>query len=88
MIINIALWARPRAVRRLRERRTASYWNPFINGLFQFLGQTLDGLPAWPLFETLVGRAARIGAHLLRRRGPRPAHDVEADAATGEAIIG
>ena len=49
----------------------ARYWNPLINGLFAVNGQKLDGLPAWPLFETLVGPLLVFGVDLLPDRGPR-----------------
>ena len=76
-----------RAVRRLRQRAAAAYWNPFINGLFTINGQKLDGLPAWPVFETLVGLILVAGAiYYARRRSaaapsrsrptPRPARRV------------
>ncbi|MEA2606647.1 MAG: hypothetical protein QOI00_1404, partial [Chloroflexota bacterium] len=62
--------------------------NPLINGLFAINGQKLDGLPAWPLFETLVGLLLVLGAvyYAVAIRGR--AVEVEADAVTGEDIIG
>ena len=51
-------------------------------------GQKLDGLPAWPLFETLVGLLLVVGSiyYLIAVRGR--AVEIEADAVTGEGIIG
>jgi hypothetical protein len=45
-------------------------------------------LPAWPLYESLVGLLLVTGAiyYLVSVRG-RPA-DIEADRATGEDVIG
>jgi hypothetical protein len=47
-------------------------------------------MPAWPIFETLVGVLVVTGAiyYLVSIRGR--AHDVEStpDLATGEAVIG
>ena len=40
-------------------------------------GSPLEGLPAWPLFETMVGLLLVLGLDLLPDRGARPAHDVE-----------
>jgi hypothetical protein len=51
-------------------------------------GQKLDGLPAWPLFETLVGLLLVLGSiyYLIAVRGR--AVEIEADAVTGEGVIG
>ncbi len=68
--------------------RVARYWNPLINGLFSIGGQKLEGLPAWPLFETLVGLLLVVGAiyYVIAVRGR--AVEIEADAVTGEGVIG
>jgi hypothetical protein len=51
-------------------------------------GQKLDWLPAWPVFESLVGLVVVVGAvyYVLAQRGREDR--VEADVATGEATIG
>lgn len=87
MIVNVALWASPELFGDFGGEGRA-YWNPLINGLFEINGQPLDGLPAWPLFETLVGTLFVLGAiyYVVSIRGR--AADVEADPATGEAVIG
>ena len=53
-------------------------------------GQLQEGLPAWPIFETLVGAVALIGAvyYVVAQRGKVDVVHIEADAATGEAMIG
>ena len=86
MLMNIAIWQRPEPVRRLR-RRGRAYRNPIINGFLNG-SASARGLPAWPLFETLVGTLLLFGAiyYLVSVRGR--AADVEADAVTGEATIG
>ena len=43
-----------------------------IDTFFKPFGNEIDGLPAWPVFETLVGVAHPRRRHLLRRRDPRP----------------
>ena len=69
----------------------ANTWsNPFINTFLKVGGQTLTGLPAIPMFEILVGVVllVRVVYYLAgRARQDRPER-VEADAATGEAMIG
>ena len=88
MIVNIALWYDPGLFGVFGgEGRT--YWNPFINSFLQWFGQPLEGLPAWPLYETIVGTLLILGAlyYIVSVRGRR--HDVEsADEITGEATIG
>ncbi len=87
MIVNIALWHDPGLFGDFGgEGRT--YWNPFINSFLQWFGQPLDQLPAWPLYETIVGTLLIFGAlyYVVSVRGRRD--DVEsADAITGEATI-
>ncbi len=87
MLINIALWASPELFGDFGSSGRA-YWNPLINGLFAVNGQKLDGLPAWPLFETLVGLLVVVGSiyYLIAVRGR--AVEIEADAVTGEGVIG
>ena len=86
MIINIALWVNPAFGDFGTDGR--AFWNPFINTFLQWFGQPLDGLPAWPVFETVVGTLILVGGlyYVAAIRGK--AHDIESDAATGEALIG
>ncbi|HSS36750.1 MAG TPA: amino acid permease [Patescibacteria group bacterium] len=87
MIINIALWASPELFGDFGGPGRA-YWNPLINVLFKINGQALDGLPAWPLFETLVGLLIVVGSiyYAVAIRGR--ADEVEYDPTTGEGVIG
>jgi urea carboxylase system permease len=88
MILNIGLWASPELFGDFGGAGR-NYWNPLINGLFTVGGQKLDQLPAWPLFETLVGLLLVTGAiyYAIAIRGS--ARDVEGvvDAAP-DAVIG
>ena len=87
MLVNIGLWASPELFGDFGGAGRG-YWNPLINGLFKVNGQPLDGLPAWPLFESLVGLLLVVGAiyYFVSVRGRAP--DIEADAVTGETVIG
>jgi urea carboxylase system permease len=89
MILNIALWADPSLFGDFGSDGRL-FWNPFINSFIKPFGQEITGLPAWPVFETLVGAILVFGAiyYAVAVRGT--AHDVEtqADVVTGEAIIG
>jgi amino acid transporter len=86
MIVNIGLWVSPLFGDFGTDLRALS--NPFINTFLSWGGAVLDGLPAIPVFETLVGLVIIIGAiyYAVAQRGR--ADVVEADLATGEAIIG
>lgn len=88
MILNIALWNDPGLFGDFGGEGRA-YWNPFINSFLQWFGQPLDGLPAWPLYETIVGTLLILGAvyYAVAVRGRK--RDVEvADPVTGEALLG
>jgi len=91
MIINIGLWINPAFGDFGTDLRGWS--NPFIN-TFLSLGKNADGtanvlsgLPAWPVFETLVGLVIVVGAiyYVVAQRGH--ADEVAPDLATGEAVI-
>ena len=89
MIINIALWADTGLFGDFGTDGRL-FWNPFINTFIKPFGNEISGLPAWPVFETLVGAILISGAiyYAVAVRGM--AHDVEteADLVTGEAVIG
>jgi urea carboxylase system permease len=87
MIVNIGLWADEGLFGNFGTD-TRAFWNPFIDGLFQFLGKPIAGLPHWPLYESIVGLLLVTGLiyYLVAVRGS--ARDVESDAATGETLIG
>ncbi len=62
--------------------------NPTINTL-TFLGSApLTDLPAWPIFEVFLGIVLVVGIAYYALAGVGRAEAVEADAATGEAMIG
>ena len=65
-----------------------AFWNPWIDAFITPFGQKLSWMPHWPLFETMIGVLLVFGLlyYLVSIRGR--AHDVESDAATGEALIG
>jgi urea carboxylase system permease len=92
MVINIGLWTDPMFGDFGNDLRN-TWSNPFIN-TFLSLGKgpdgkpnLLSGLPSWPVFETLIGLVVVVGVvyYLVAQRGRSDA--VEADLATGEAVI-
>ena len=89
MIINIGLWTDPIFGvygNDLRETWT----NPFINTFLKFQGNVLEGLPPWPVFETVLGVIVVVGIvyYLAVERGKVDKQQIEADQVTGEAVIG
>jgi amino acid transporter len=93
MVINIGIWTDPMFGAFGNDLRN-TWSNPFIN-TFLALGKNADGtpnilagLPAWPVFETLVGTVVVIGAiyYLVAQRGR--ADRIDPDVTTGEAVIG
>ena len=87
MIVNIGLWVAPN-IFGVYGNDLRALSNPFINTFISWGGKVLEGLPAIPVFETLVGSVLILGAiyYLVSQRGR--ADVVEADVATGEAVIG
>jgi amino acid transporter len=87
ILVNISLWADQSLFGDFGGDGRA-YWNPMINSFLQWFGQPLKGLPAWPLFETIVGTLIVTGAiyYAVAIRGRAQAS--EPDLATGEAVIG
>ena len=90
MVINIAIWTDPNLFGVFGNDLRNTWSNPFINTFIKIGGQVQEGLPAWPIFETLVGAVALIGAvyYVVAQRGKVDVVQVQADAATGEAMIG
>ncbi len=88
MIVNIGLWVSTWFGDFGTDLRALS--NPFINTFLSWGGNVLEGLPAIPVFETLVGLVVVGGGiyYLVSQRGKLDAVQIEADAATGEAVIG
>jgi len=60
MIVNIGLWVNPLFGDFGTDLRALS--NPFINTFLSWGGEVLEGLPAIPVFETLVGLVVLFGA--------------------------
>ncbi len=90
MIINIAIWTDPSLFGVYGNDLRNTWSNPFINTFIKIGGTLQDQLPAWPVFETTVGTILIIGAlyYVVAQRGKLDKVQVEADAATGEAVIG
>ena len=88
MLLNIALWQDPGLFGDFGGEGRA-ITNPTIDGFLKPFGNEIAGLPAWPIFESLVVTLLVLGSiyYAVAIRGR--AHDVEAaDAVTGEATIG
>ena len=87
MLVNFGLWHSDMFGDWGNALRDAS--NPTMN-ILTFLGSDpLTGLPAWPLFEVTIGLIFIAGAiwYVIAERGKIDKETIEADAATGEAII-
>ncbi len=87
MIVNIGIW-QDKALFGEFGGDGRGFTNPAFSAFFTPFGQKYENLPPWPTFEVIVGVILFFGAiyYILEVRG-RTA-DVEADAATGEAMIG
>lgn len=87
MLLNIGIWQDPALFGDFGGAGRA-ITNPTIDGFIKPFGAEIAGLPAWPVFETLVLVILVFGAiyYAVSVRGR--AADVEADTATGEAVIG
>jgi urea carboxylase system permease len=87
MLVNVALWTAPDLFGDFGGEGRG-FWNPPINLYFQWFGSSLEWLPPWPLFETIVGFLLILGGlyYVVSVRGR--AADIEADMATGETVIG
>jgi amino acid transporter len=93
MVVNIGIWTDTNLFGDFGNDLRNTWSNPFIN-TFLSLGKGADGkpnllsgLPAWPVFETLVGVVVVIGLvyYLVAQRGREDA--VAPDVATGEAVL-
>jgi amino acid transporter len=87
MLINIGIWQDPNLFG-LFGGDGRAITNPTIDGFIKPFGNEIAGMPAWPIFETLVGVLLLLGIlyYVVSIRGRKA--DVESDAATGEATIG
>jgi amino acid transporter len=85
MLVNIALWQSEMFGDWGTEGRGV-FWNPLINGFLTFLGEPIGWLPAWPLFETMVGLFLVLGLiyYFIAVRGK--AHDAEGVDPTGDML--
>ena len=91
MIINIALWTDPALFGVFGNDLRNTWSNPFINTFIKIGGTRPGRLPAWPDLRDPGRHVAGRRRHLLRRSRSAAKLDavqVEADAATGEAVIG
>jgi urea carboxylase system permease len=86
MIVNIALFNNPAFGNFGGAGRDAV--NPPFSAFFTPFGNKIDGLPTWPTFEVIFITLVVIGGiyYAVALRG-RAADRIEADAATGEAMI-
>jgi urea carboxylase system permease len=86
MLLNIAIWQS--SIFGDFGGAGRGITNPTIDTFIKPFGSEIAGLPAWPIFETLVLTLLLTGAiyYAVSVRGR--ASDVEADTATGEATIG
>ena len=84
MLLNIALWNSDIFGDWGTAGRT--YWNPFVDSFLTFLGQPIEWLPPWPLFETMVGLFLVLGVlyYVIAVRGT--AHDVEGTDPQGDML--
>ena len=88
MLINIAIWQDP-ALFGDFGGAGRGITNPTIDGFITPFGNAIEGMPAWPIFESLVITLLVTGAiyYAVSVRGR--AADVEGvDPITGEATIG
>jgi urea carboxylase system permease len=87
MLFNIGLWQDPNLFGDFGGAGRA-ITNPTIDTFIKPFGNEIAGLPAWPIFETLVLTLIVTGAIYYAVAVLGRAADVEADIATGEATIG
>jgi amino acid transporter len=88
MLINIAIWQDPGLFGNFGGAGRG-ITNPTIDTFIKPFGNAIAGMPAWPIFETLVITLILFGAlyYAVSIRG-RAADRESADAITGEATIG
>jgi urea carboxylase system permease len=87
MLINIGIWKDSNLFGSFGGDGR-SLTNPTIDAFVKPFGNEIAGMPAWPIFETLVAVLVVTGAiyYAISIRGR--AADTEGDLATGEAVIG
>ncbi|MEO7664926.1 MAG: amino acid permease [Candidatus Limnocylindrales bacterium] len=86
MILNIGLW-QDKGLFGEFGGDGRGFTNPSFSAFFTPFGQTYENLPPWPTFEVIVAAILLFGAlyYAVSVRGR--AADIEADVATGEAMI-
>ena len=78
-----------RPVRRLRRRWPRVLPTHASGSFFTPFGNTIEGLPTWPMFEVIVGDDPGPARSTTSSSVRGEADDIEsADAVTGEAVIG
>lgn len=87
MLLNIGIWQDPGLFGDFGGAGRA-ITNPTIDTFIKPFGNEIAGLPAWPIFETLVLTLIVTGAVYYAVAVLGRAADIEADLATGEATIG
>ncbi|HUQ42888.1 MAG TPA: amino acid permease [Candidatus Limnocylindria bacterium] len=87
MLFNIGIW-QDKGIFGEFGGDGRGFTNPAFSAFFTPFGQTFENLPPWPTFEVIVTAILILGAiyYAVSVRGR--AADVEADSATGEAMIG
>jgi amino acid transporter len=87
MLLNIAIWQDSRLFGNFGGEGRA-ITNPTIDTFIKPFGNEIAGMPAWPIFETLVVGILALGLiyYAIAVRGREA--DVEADVVTAEAVIG
>jgi urea carboxylase system permease len=87
MLLNIAIWQDGGLFGNFGGEGRA-ITNPTIDTFIKPFGNEIAGMPAWPIFETLVIGILVVGLiyYAVAVRGREA--DVEADLATAEAVIG
>jgi amino acid transporter len=90
MVLNIAIWTDPALFGVYGNDLRNTWSNPFIDTFIKIGGVVQEGLPSWPIFETTVGTVVLVGVvyYLVAQRGKLDQVQIEADQATGEAVIG
>ena len=89
MLLNIGLWQDPGLFGDFGGAGRG-ITNPTIDGFIKPFGNEIAGMPAWPIFETLVLTLLLTGAiyYAVAVRGRVADSEAGADLATGEEIIG
>jgi urea carboxylase system permease len=89
MLLNIGLWQDPGLFGDFGGAGRG-ITNPTIDGFIKPFGNEIAGMPAWPIFQTLVLTLLLTGAiyYAVAVRGRVADSEAEADLVTGEATIG